>query len=200
LSPGRRRYWVAAATALVVLVVASTVVLLNQPASSTQRRADFEDMTATLRSDLRTCNRGAELALTAWKQRAQGLRTLAAAERRVQAAASACDPSRDDSLFNLTVYAVPSALSHLRLNYAVSCLGVWAQEDVQPALLAAHELLRQPQDQAAAVAYRRESGFAASNLATANLVLRRAATKLGVGNFRGIRLTALPGTSLPPQN
>jgi hypothetical protein len=181
----------------VVVLSAAAAILISQPTSASQRRAQFHAMAATLRSDLAACDNRAAAAVSAWQKRVKssgGGRQLAQATAK--AAAVACNPSTGNGIFNLTLYAVPTTLSKLRLNYAVSCLGVWAQEDVQPAMLAIQDLLRQPADQAEATAYRRASGFAASNLASANLVLQHAARKLGITDFTPLQLTSLTMTGL----
>ena len=179
---------------VVVVLCADASILLSQPTSASQRRTQFHSMVATLRADLTACDNRAAAAVWAWQKRVQGSGSLSHAEAPAKAAAVACNPSTGNGVFNLTLYAVPTALPKLRLNYAVSCLGVWAQEDVQPAMLAIQDLLRQPADQTEATAYRRAAGFAASNLASANLVLQRAARKLGITDFAPLQLTSLTTT------
>ncbi|MGC1185046.1 MAG: hypothetical protein WBA31_07840 [Candidatus Dormiibacterota bacterium] len=190
--------WVGLIVILIVLLAVLAVILANRPESLSQRRAQFRSMVTTLRSDVAACNTRTQGAVSAWEMSIQDSAVVADAEKKAQAAAAACDPSSSSVLFNLTVYSVPSSLPNLRLNYAVSCLGVWAQEDVRPALQAVEDLLREPGDQAAALSYRQESGFAAANLASANLVLQRAARKLGVTGVLPLRLTSLSTSALDP--
>lgn len=153
-------------------------------------------MVATLRSDLASCNARAQAAVSAWEVSVDDNAAIVGAEKKALSASAACNPSTNNALFNLSVYAVPSSLPNLRLDYAVSCLGVWAQEDVRPAMKAVQDLLRQPGDQEAALSYRRESGFAADNLNSANLVLQRAARKLGVAGLVSMNLTQLSTSAL----
>jgi len=181
---------------LAMLAAAVAVVLGSRPESLSQRRVQFRSMVATLRSDLASCNARTEAAVSAWTVSVHDNAAVAGAEKKALSASAACNPSTNNALFNLTIYAVPSSLPNLRLDYAVSCLGVWAEEDVRPAMKAVQDLLHRPGDQEAALSYRRESGFAANNLNSANLVLQRAARQLGVAGVVSLHLAQLSTSAL----
>jgi hypothetical protein len=154
-------------------------------------------MVRTLRSDLAGCNSRASAAISAWQGVVRGSESTARAEKAAQTAARACTPDTDSAVWELTLYAVPSSLRSLHLNYAVSCLGVWAQEDVQPAMEVEENLLHHPGDQSRITTFQRLAGWAAGNRASANSTLRRAARKLGIASFIPISLTSLAGAGLP---
>ncbi|MGH7643930.1 MAG: hypothetical protein ACRENX_13145 [Candidatus Dormibacteria bacterium] len=180
--------------ALVVLVFLAgggIALVVTRPASSGQKAAAFRTMVEALRADLLECNTKVATALSSWHPTELGDSRQPRARMAAQAAARACAPSTDPAIFQLTVYSLPPALSGLHLDYAVSALGVWAQEDVTPAMRNEVTLLAHPGDRGAASAYRREATWAATTLATADSTLQRAADKLGVGHFRPIQLTSI---------
>jgi hypothetical protein len=185
------------ASAIVLAGLATAIALaLNQgTVSATQRRADFTAMVGTLRSDLAGCNAKASAALSAWQRASRGQESRGAAARLAQLASRACAPSPGNSVGKLTLYSLPSSLDGLHLDYAVSSLGVWAQEDVAPAMTAEADLLRRSRDPGGATTYDRLAGWAADDGAIANATLRRAAQKLGITGFTGISLTALAAIS-----
>jgi len=148
-------------------------------------------MMQTLRADLATCDAKASTAIARWRPGEAGHGWVARAHKAAQAAVRACAPGTDRAIFDLTLYSLPDSLMGLHLEYAVSCLGVWAQEDVAPAMRTEETLLANPGDQTAASAYRREASWAAINLRSANMALRRAADKLGVAEFTPVQLTSI---------
>ncbi|MGC2191160.1 MAG: hypothetical protein WA751_02380 [Candidatus Dormiibacterota bacterium] len=193
----RRWRWLAVAVVVITLVAVGAAILVSRPAGAAQQRSDFTTMVRTLRADLAGCNSRAATAISTWRLTEQQPDSAIPAERAARATVRACSPGTDDAIFDLTLYAVPTSLSALHLGYAVSCLGVWAEEDVVPAMRNEEELLRRPGDQSAATAYLRQAGWAAQNLASANSTLRRAGGRLGVTGFSPIRLTALDSDGLP---
>jgi len=204
-SPGRtgrprvRYRLVAAAVILVALGTVTAVAVFSSHSRPTaiQKRTDFTTMVRTLRSDLAGCNSRASAAISAWQGVVRGSESTARAEKAAQTAARACTPDTDSAVWELTLYAVPSSLRSLHLNYAVSCLGVWAQEDVQPAMEVEENLLHHPGDQSRITTFQRLAGWAAGNRASANSTLWRAAQKLGIASFIPISLTSLAGAGLP---
>ena len=148
-------------------------------------------MMQTLRADLATCAATASTAVARWRPGEAGHGGVERAQKAARAAAGACAPGTDSAIFDLTLYSLPDSLLGLHLEYAVSCLGVWAQEDVAPAMRTEETLLANPGDQAAVSAYRRDANWAERNLRSANLALRRAADKLGVAEFTPIQLTSI---------
>jgi hypothetical protein len=202
-SPGRtgrprvRYRLVAAAVILVALGTVTAVAVFSNRPTAIQKRTDFTTMVRTLRSDLAGCNSRASAAISAWQGVVRGSESTARAEKAAQTAARACTPDTDSAVWELTLYAVPSSLRSLHLNYAVSCLGVWAQEDVQPAMEVEENLLHHPGDQSRITTFQRLAGWAAGNRASANSTLRRAARKLGIASFIPISLTSLAGAGLP---
>lgn len=181
---------------LAALVAVVAMLLVRGPASTAQRRTDFTTMVRTINSDLAKCNANVSAAISGWQRVEHGSDSQPRAEKAAQRAAQSCAPSTANAIWQLSLYSVPSSLLGLRLNYAVSCLGVWAQEDVQPAMRAEQILLHGPGDRHAATTYRRLAGWAAGNLASANSTLRRAARRLGVGDFIPIHLTSLAAVGL----
>ncbi len=202
-SPGRtgrprvRYRLVAAAVILVALGTVTAVAVFSNRPTAIQKRTDFTTMVRTLRSDLAGCNSRASAAISAWQGVVRGSESTARAEKAAQTAARACTPDTDSAVWELTLYAVPSSLRSLHLNYAVSCLGVWAQEDVQPAMEVEDDLLHHPGDQSRITTFQRLAGWAAGNRASANSTLWRAAQKLGIASFIPISLTSLAGAGLP---
>lgn len=202
-SPGRtgrprvRYRLVAAAVILVALGTVTAVAVFSSRPTAIQKRTDFTTMVRTLRSDLAGCNSRASAAISAWQGVVRGSESTARAEKAAQTAARACTPDTDSAVWELTLYSVPSSLRSLHLNYAVSCLGVWAQEDVQPAMAVEEDLLHHPGDQSRITTFQRLAGWAAGNRASANSTLRRAARKLGIASFIPISLTSLAGAGLP---
>jgi len=202
-SPGRtgrprvRYRLVAAAVILVALGTVTAVAVFSNRPTAIQKRTDFTTMVRTLRSDLAGCNSRASAAISAWQGVVRGSESTARAEKAAQTAARACTPDTDSAVWELTLYAVPSSLRSLHLNYAVSCLGVWAQEDVQPAMEVEENLLHHPGDQSRITTFQRLAGWAAGNRASANSTLWRAAQKLGIASFIPISLTSLAGAGLP---
>jgi hypothetical protein len=181
----------ASAIVLAALVTAIALAVSQGSVSATQRRADFTAMVGTLRSDLDGCNANASAALSAWQRARTGQESLGAAARQARSASRACSPASDNSVWKLTLYSLPSSLDGLHLDYAVSSLGVWAQEDVSPAMTAEAQLLLRPNDPGGVTTYDRLAGWAADDRAIANSTLRRAAQKLGIAGFTGISLTAM---------
>ncbi|MGH7640588.1 MAG: hypothetical protein ACREN7_04660 [Candidatus Dormibacteria bacterium] len=158
-------------------------------ASQAQQRRDFQGLVADLRLDLGGCSHLAQAAVTAWRRAPLDQQLAAAAAHRAH---GACLPGTSNAVWNLTVYSVPGSLPQgLHLAYAVSALGVWAQEDVAPAMAAVETLARHPQDREAGQAYRRDAAFAKQNLASANRVLSRAAARLGDLHLRLLELVSL---------
>ncbi|MGC1908591.1 MAG: hypothetical protein WA809_03205 [Candidatus Dormiibacterota bacterium] len=203
LTKGPRRLghyrWAAAATVVVLLAAASAIFLVTRPVGPTTRRANFLTMEQTLRSDLADCNAKASAAISWWTPAVVPTGWMTRAKRAAQSAVYACSPDSSTAIFQLTLYSLPSALSGLHLNYAVSALGVWAQEDVAPAMRSEKTLLARPGDKAAVTAILRQAGWAAENLSAANSTLRHAARKLGFTHFTPIRLTSIqPGARLYP--
>jgi hypothetical protein len=185
------------AVAVVVAVVATGIALAvgRGGVSQSQRRVDFTAMVGTLRSDLAGCNAKTSAAVAAWQRVSRAGETPTAAARQAQSASHACAPASDDSVWKLTLYSLPSSLDGLHLDYAVSCLGVWAQEDVSPAMTAEAKVLLGPSGPGSLASYHKLAGWAANERAIANATLRRAAQKLGIKGFSGIRLTALVAVS-----
>jgi hypothetical protein len=184
---------VAVAVIVAVLATATAVVVSNSSASVSQKRADFAAMVGTLRADLAGCNAKATAAVSARQRATRGQESRTAAAHQAQVASRSCAPATANSVWELSVYSLPSSLNGLHLEYAVSCLGVWAQEDVSPAMTAEAQLLRQQNDAGGATTYERLAGWAANDLAIANGTLRRAAQKLGISGFTEITLTSLTG-------
>jgi len=204
--PGVRRRlnryrWGVVAIVVVILAAVSVLFLMSRPAGLTARRAAFLSMEQTLHSDLAGCNSKASAAISRWTPAEVDPGWMRRAQKAARAAVHACTPGTDTAVFQLTVYSLPAALSGLHLNYAVSALGVWAQEDVAPAMRSEETLLAKPGDKAAATALLRQAGWADENLSAANSTLRRAARKLGLPDFTPIGLTSIqPGGRLhPPQ-
>lgn len=194
----RVRHWrVVAAVIAVALVAIGGLILISRPAGAAQKRTDFAAMVLTLRTDLAGCSTKASEAITDVRLTERGSDSVDKAEKAAQSAAQGCAPGTANAIFELTLYSVPTSLSGLNLNYAVSCLGVWAQEDVGPAFRNEKILLAHPGDQSAASAYRLQAGWAAANLRSANSILRRAAGKLGVADFSSIQLTSIEAVGLP---
>ncbi|MGC1406240.1 MAG: hypothetical protein WA938_05835 [Candidatus Dormiibacterota bacterium] len=201
--PGRRSAWLrlgrfqvlTSAILLAALAAAIALALSQGTVSATQRRADFTAMVGTLRSDLGGCNAKASAAISAWQRASHGQESRGAAARLAQLASRACAASPGNSVGKLTLYSLPSSLDGLHLAYAVSSLGVWAQEDVAPAMTAEADLLRRSSDPGGITNYNRLAGWAANDGAIANTTLRRAAQKLGIAGFTGISLTGLAAVS-----
>lgn len=201
--PSQRSAWLrvgrfqvlASAIVLAALATAFALTVSQGSVSAAQRRADFTAMVATLRSDLDGCNANASAAISAWQRASQGQESRGAAARQAQFASRACAPATDNSVWKLTLYSLPSSLDGLHLDYAVSSLGVWAQEDVSPAMTAEAQLLRRPSDPSGITAYDRLAGWAANDRAVASATLRRAAQRLGIAGFTGISLTPLTAVS-----
>jgi hypothetical protein len=197
--PTRRRSWLGIgrlqvlALAIVVALVAAGIALAvsHSGASPSQRRVDFTAMVATLRADLGGCNAKTSAALAAWQRVGRTEDSRAKAARQAQLASRACGPATDNSVWKLTLYSLPSSLDGLHLEYAVSCLGVWAQEDVSPAMTAEAQALLRPGDPGSLASYRKLAGWAANERTIANAVLGRAANKLGIKGFSGMGLTPL---------
>jgi len=187
----RRPRWLGAAVILIVLALASAALVGSRPAGTAQKRSDFQTVMQTLRTDLATCNAKASTAISRWRPGEAGHGWVEQAQKAAQAAARACAPGTDSAIFDLTLYSLPNSLLGLHLEYAVSCLGVWAQEDVAPAMRTEETLLANPGDRAATSAYQREASWAEGNLGAANVALRRAAGKLGVADFTPIQLTSI---------
>jgi len=181
----------ASAIVLAALVTAIALAVSPGSVSATQRRADFTAMVGTLRSDLDGCNANASVAISAWQRASSGQESREAAARQAQFASRACSPASANSVWKLSLYSLPSSLEGLHLDYAVSSLGVWAQEDVSPAMTAEAHLLLRPNDPGGVTTYDRLAGWAANDRATANATLRRAAQRLGIAGFTGISLTSL---------
>jgi len=181
------------AVATVVVVVATGIALAvgRGGVSRSQRRVDFATMVGTLRADLGGCNAKTSVAMAAWQRVDLSEEFRAAAARQAQSASRACAPATDNSVWKLTLYSLPSSLDGLHLDYAVSCFGVWAQEDVSPAMTAEARVLLRPADPGSLASYRQLAGWAASEGAIANTTLIRAAKKLGIKGFSGIPLTRL---------
>jgi hypothetical protein len=189
--------WIGVAAILALLVAASAFVLATRQPDAASKRDAFATMVEVLRADLAGCSAAASSAISDW-QLAHGASTGSLrAEREAQTAASACSPSTNNRIFNLTLYAVPSSLAGLDLTYAVSCLGVWAQEDVGPAMHDEVTLLHQPRDAGVSAAYERLAGWAAINLACANSTLKAAANRLGLSRFSTIKLVKLAQPGIP---
>lgn len=197
----RRYRLVGIAVAAAVAVAVIAVILVSRPAGPVQKRADFTTMLQTLRSDLSACSAKASAALSAWRPAETGVDSKNRAVKAAQAAARACTPGTDNAIFELTLYSLPTSLSGLHLNYAVSSLGVWAQEDVAPAMRDEEILLADPTDKVAGTTYQRLAGWAGDNLAAANSTLRQAARRLGVTHFTPIQLTSIQAAGLlaPPR-
>jgi hypothetical protein len=180
--------------AFVIVLAAATAIGLavsRGSVSPAQRRADFTAMVGTLRSYLSGCDATASAAVSAWQLASRGQESRAAAATLAQIASRACSPATDNSVWKLTLYSLPSSLDGLHLEYAVSSLGVWAQEDVSPAMNAQAQLLRRSNDPDGITTYKRLAGWAANDGGIANATLRRAAQKLGITGFTGITLTSL---------
>lgn len=94
-------------------------------------------------------------------------------------------------IWELTLYSVPSSLRGLGLDYAVSCLGVWAQEDAAPAMQLAQSLARTPSDGSARARYAQLARWAEFNANTANSSLVRAGRSLGLAQAETIALPSL---------
>ncbi|HUY25121.1 MAG TPA: hypothetical protein VMV09_07450 [Candidatus Saccharimonadales bacterium] len=185
------------ASAIVLAALATAIALAPSQGtvSATQRRADFTAMVGTLRSDLGGCNAKASAALSAWQRASRGQESRVVAARLAQLASRACAPAAGNSVDKLTLYSLPSSLDGLHLDYAVSSLGVWAQEDVSPAMTAEADLLRRSGDPGGVTTYNRLAGWADDDGAIANTTLRRAAHRLGITGFTGISLTQLTAVS-----
>lgn len=182
----------------IVLAAAATAIALavsHGSGSAAQRRADFSTMVGTLRSDLNGCSASASAALSGWQRASHGQEARTTAARQAEVASRACSPATDNSVWKLTLYSLPSSLDGLHLDYAVSSLGVWAQEDVSPAMTAEAQLLRLSSDPGGISTYNRLAGWAANDRGIANATLRRAAKKLGITGFSGIALTSLVAES-----
>lgn len=186
-----RRFQVLAAIVVAALTTGIALAVSHGSFSTAQRRADFTAMVGTLRSDLDGCNANASAAISAWQRAGHGQESREAAARQAQFASRACAPATDNSVWKLTLYSLPSSLDGLHLAYAVSSLGVWAQEDVSPAMTAEAQLLQGPNDPGGMTTYDRLAGWAANDRAIANATLRRAAQKLGITGYAGISLTSL---------
>jgi len=197
--PPRRESWLrvgryqVVAMAIMVAVVAAGIAIAasHGGVSASQRRVAFTAMVSTLRADLAGCNAKTSAAITAWQRVSRAEESQAPAARQAQLASRACTPVTDNSVWNLTLYSLPSSLDGLHLDYAVSCLGVWAQEDVSPAMTAEAHVLLQSSDPGSLASYHKLEGWAASERAITNAVLRRAAKRLGIKGFSGIALTSL---------
>ncbi|MFZ0995298.1 MAG: hypothetical protein WAO09_04875 [Candidatus Dormiibacterota bacterium] len=181
------------AAVIVVAVVATGIALAvgHGSVSTSQRRVDFTAMVGTLRTDLGRCNAKASVAVAAWQRVSRAEETHVTAARQAQAASRACAPASDNSVWKLTLYSLPSSLDGLHLDYAISCLGVWAQEDISPAMTAEARLLLRPSDPDGLSSYHRLADWAANERAIVNATLRRAAQRLGIKGFSGIALTSL---------
>jgi hypothetical protein len=179
--------------AIMVALVATGIALAVSHGGDTpsQRRVDFTAMVGTLRADLRQCNAKTSAAVAAWQRVSRAEDSRSAAARQAQLASRACTPATDNSVWKLTLYSLPSPLDGLHLDYAVSCLGVWAEEDVSPAMTAEAQDLLRPSDPGSLATYRKLAGWAANERTIANATLRRAANKLGIKGFSGVALTRL---------
>ncbi|MGA8427200.1 MAG: hypothetical protein WB801_06395, partial [Candidatus Dormiibacterota bacterium] len=148
-----------------------------------------------LRSDLDGCSASASAAISSWQRASHGQEARTTAAHQAEVASRACSPATDSSVWKLTLYSLPSSLDGLHLDYAVSSLGVWAQEDVSPAMTAEAHLLRRSSDPGGISTYKQLAGWAANDRGIANATLRRAAEKLGITGFSGIKLTTLVAVS-----
>lgn len=160
-------------------------------ASAAQRRVAFTAMVQTLRRDLASCDARASSAVSALRLFRDGALPESDAHQVAQMAARACAPGSANAIWNLSLYSVPSWLGVRDLNYAVSCLGVWAEEDVRPAMIDAEILVGNPGDRSAQADFRRLAGWAADNLASANAILERSAHKFGISGFQPLSLVSL---------
>jgi len=186
------RYQVVAVAIAVAAVATGIALAVGQGGvGPSQRRVDFTAMVGTLRADLGGCNAKTSVAMAAWQRVDRSEESRGAAARQAQLASRACAPATDNSVWKLTLYSLPSSLDGLHLDYAVSCLGVWAQEDVSPAMAAEARVLLRSSDPGSLASYRKLAGWAANERVIANATLGRAAQKLGIKGFRGIPLTTL---------
>ncbi|MGH7665769.1 MAG: hypothetical protein ACRENY_07480 [Candidatus Dormibacteria bacterium] len=187
------------AVALAGIVAAVAYLLLSGSSGIAQKQRDFASMVATLRSDLSRCNSLAAAAVSDSLKMEDGSSSTEHAEVAAHAAARACVPASSTAVWNLTVYLLPSSLQGHHLNYAVSALGVWAQEDVAPAMRAERHWLANRSDRKATTTYDQDAAWATADLASANLTLRRAAKTLG-SNFRPLRLISLARAGPPAES
>lgn len=185
----------AVAIVLTAGVTAIALAVSHASVSAAQRRADFTAMVGTLRSDLDGCSASASAAISSWQRASHGQEARTTAAHQAEVASRACSPATDSSVWKLTLYSLPSSLGGLHLDYAVSSLGVWAQEDVSPAMTTEAHLLRRSSDPGGISTYNQLAGWAANDRGIANATLRRAAEKLGITGFSGIKLTRLVAVS-----
>lgn len=190
--------WIGLAVILALLVGASAIFVTTRQPDAASKRDAFVTMVKVLRADLSRCSAAASSAVSDWRLARSASSQAHRAEREAQAAATDCSPSTNARIFDLTLYAVPSSLGGLDLNYAVSCLGVWAQEDVDPAMRDEAALLQQPGEPGVSATYERLAGWAESNLACANSTLEQAANRLGLTDFSRIKLVRLGQPGIPP--
>jgi hypothetical protein len=195
-----RRHQILAAGALAVLVVGvlAIVLLVSQRGGGStpaQKRAAFTSMVTQLRADLRECSGDAAAAVSAYRlaEAAGGSRQQALESARK--AAAACVPDSDNGIWNLSLYVIPSQVRSRNLDYALSCLGVWAQFDVAPAMKDIEIALGKANDAAAVSAYMRLAKSAVNIGTAAESALRHDAHQLHLTKFQSILLPSLQPAS-----
>jgi hypothetical protein len=148
-------------------------------------------MVTQLRTDLRGCSRGAAAAVSAYRLAEAGTGPRRQALENAHRAAAACVPASDNGIWNLSLYVIPSQLRSQSLDYALSCLGVWAQFDVAPAMKDIEAVLGKANDEAAASAYMSLADSASSVGSTADSALHHEAHRLHLTNLHPISLPSL---------
>lgn len=106
-------------------------------------------------------------------------------------AASTCVPNGDNGIWRLSLYVVPDSVRSRSLDYAVSCLGVWAQFDVAPAMLDIEKVLDGGNPKLARSDYARSAQAAVTVGRAADLGLERESVRLGLSQPQQIGLPAL---------
>lgn len=195
-----RRHQILTAGALAVLVVAVLAIVLlvtrgGGGSSPAQKRAAFASMVTQLRTDLRECSGDAAAAVLAYRLAEAGGGPRRQALESARKAAAACVPANDNGIWNLSLYVIPSQVRSRNLDYALSCLGVWAQFDVAPAMKDIEIALGKANDGAAVSAYMSLADSASSVGTTADSALRHDAHRLHLTNFQPISLPSLQPAS-----
>lgn len=193
----KRSHHIVAAGALLVggLAIVLLVTLGGGGSTPAQKRATFTSTVTQLRADLRQCSGDAAAAVSAFRLVEAGASPRRQAVESARKAAAACAPASDSGIWNLSLYVIPSQVRDRNLDYALSCLGVWAQFDVAPAMKDIETVLGNANDGAAVSAYKSLADSAASLGTTADSALRRDAHRLRLTNFRPISLPSLQPAS-----
>lgn len=194
--PSRGRHQIVAGAALAALLVVGLAILLITTAGGgrstpAQQRTVFASMVKRLRFDLRECTRDTAHAVSTFRRAEEGGGSKRQAIEGARVAAAACVPATDTGIWNLSLYAVPDPVRNRTLDYGVSCLGVWAQFEVAPAMKDIEKALDGDSESAAIAGYELIAKGAASVKTIADSAFQQEAVRLRQTGVQPISLPSL---------